>query len=54
MVGCADSTPNNATTQRKKICTTGPGVSIYAAGTNIISACSTTNRFGASAILEIQ
>jgi subtilisin family serine protease len=26
----------------------GPGVDIYAAGTNIMSACSTTNRFGAS------
>jgi len=47
MVGCADSTPNNATTERKKdFSTTGPGVSIYAAGTNIISSCSTTTRFG--------
>ena len=27
---------------------TGPGVDIYAPGTNIISSCSTTNRFGAS------
>ena len=48
MVGCTDSTPLNATTERKTgFSTTGPGVSIFAAGENIISACSTTNRFGA-------
>jgi len=47
MVGCVDSTPDNATTERKKdFSTTGPGVSIFAAGTNIISSSSTTTRFG--------
>jgi len=46
MVGCTDSTPQNATTERKKdFSTTGPGVSIFAAGTDIVSSCSTTNRF---------
>ena len=48
MVGCTDSTPENATTERKtSFSTTGPGVSIFAAGENILSACSNTNRFGA-------
>lgn len=50
MVGCTDSTPENATTERKtSFSTTGPGVSIFAAGENILSACSTTTRFGDSA-----
>ena len=48
MVGCTDSTPENATTERKtSFSTTGPGVSIFAAGENILSASSNTNRFGA-------
>ena len=47
MVGCADATPTNATTERKvSFSTTGPGVNIYAAGHNIISCTSQTNRFG--------
>ena len=47
MVGCTDSTPQDANTERKtSFSTTGPGVSIFAAGENIISSCSTTTRFG--------
>ena len=46
MVGCIDSTPENATTERKtSFSTTGPGVSIFAAGENIMSCFSTTNRY---------
>ena len=47
IVGCTDSTPLNATTERKtSFSSTGPGVNIFAAGENILSACSTTTRFG--------
>ena len=47
IVGCTDSTPENATTERKtSFSSTGPGVNIFAAGENIVSACSTTTRFG--------
>ena len=47
IVGCTDSTPQNATTERKtSFSSTGPGVNIFAAGENIVSACSTTTRFG--------
>ena len=46
MVGCADATPTNATTERKvSFSTTGPGVNVYAAGHNIISCTSQTNKF---------
>ncbi len=46
MVGCTDSTPENATTERKtSFSTTGPGVSIFAAGENIMSCFSTTKRY---------
>ena len=45
-VGCTDSTPENATTERKtSFSTTGPGVSIFAAGENIMRCFSTTNRY---------
>ncbi len=47
IVGSTDSTPENATTERKtSFSCTGPGVDIFSAGENIISACSTTTRFG--------
>ena len=45
MVGCTDMTPENATTERKtSFSTTGPGVSIFAAGEYIISTSSNTNQ----------
>ena len=50
MVGCMDSTPENeaGNVERKtSFSTTGPAVNIFAAGEYIVSACSTTNRFGA-------
>ena len=47
IVGSTDMTPQNATTERKtSFSCTGPGVDIFSAGENIISACSTTTRFG--------
>ena len=55
MVGCIDSTPENeaGNIERKTgFSTTGPGVNIFAAGEDIVSACSTTNRFGAPAYFD--
>ena len=55
MVGCMDSTPENeaGNIERKTgFSTTGPGVNIFAAGEYIVSACSTTNRFGAPAYFD--
>ena len=47
IVGATDMTPENATTERKtSFSCTGPGVDIFSAGENIISACSTQTRFG--------
>ena len=47
IVGATDMTPQNATTERKtSFSSTGPGVDIFSAGENIISACSTQTRFG--------
>ena len=47
IVGSTDMTPENATTERKtSFSCTGPGVDIFSAGENIISACSTQTRFG--------
>jgi subtilisin family serine protease len=48
-VGNSDRVVFSSTLDQKATSSeTGPGVDIYAPGTNIISACSTTNRFGAS------
>ena len=48
MVGSLDSTVYDATNdQRATYSETGPGVSIWAPGTNIMSATSTTNKWGA-------
>jgi subtilisin family serine protease len=50
MVGSMDSTVYDATNdQRATYSETGPGVSIWAPGTDIMSATSTTNKFGAPA-----
>lgn len=38
---------SNSVEYKSTYSTTGPGVDVYAAGENIISSCSTTNRFGA-------
>jgi subtilisin family serine protease len=47
IVGNMDSSVSSATLDRKAISSEcGPGVDIYAAGTNIMSATSTTNRWG--------
>jgi len=47
IVGSTDMTPQDATTERKtSFSCTGPGIDIFSAGENIISACSTTTRFG--------
>ncbi len=47
MVGSLDSTTYDATNdQRATYSETGPGVSIWAPGTNIMSATSTTNKWG--------
>jgi hypothetical protein len=47
MVGSLDSTTNDATNdQRATYSETGPGVSIWAPGTDIMSATSTTNKWG--------
>lgn len=47
IVGCTDSTPENATTERKtSFSCTGSGIDIFSAGENIVSSCSTTTRFG--------
>ena len=47
MVGSMDSTAYNATNdQRATYSETGPGVSIWAPGTDIMSATSTTNKWG--------
>lgn len=45
MVGNMDSTLNGALEQKANSSTTGPAVDIYAAGTNIMSCTSTTNKF---------
>ena len=46
IVGNMDSSVSDVNTDRKAISSeTGPGVDIYAPGTNIMSACSTTNEF---------
>jgi len=48
MVGSLDSTTNDATNdQRATYSETGPGVSIWAPGTDIMSSTSTTNKWGA-------
>ena len=48
MVGSMDSTPYNATNDQKATYSeTGPGVSIWAPGTDIMSSTSTTNKWGA-------
>jgi subtilisin family serine protease len=48
-VGNSDRVAFSSTLDQKATSSeTGPGVDIYAPGTNIISSCSTTNRFGAS------
>ena len=48
-VGNSDRVVFSSTLDQKATSSeTGPAVDIYAPGTNIISACSTTNRFGAS------
>jgi subtilisin family serine protease len=48
-VGNVDRTAFSSTLDQKATSSeTGPGVDIWAPGTNIMSACSTTNRFGAS------
>jgi subtilisin family serine protease len=50
MVGNMDSSVHNSSTDRKATSSeTGPGVSLYAPGTNIMSCCSSTNRFSAPA-----
>jgi subtilisin family serine protease len=47
MVGSLDSTTNDATNdQRATYSETGPGVSIWAPGTDIMSSTSTTNKWG--------
>lgn len=47
MVGNIDSTVFNATTEYKSVSSeSGPGVDIWAPGTNIMSCTSTTNRWG--------
>jgi subtilisin family serine protease len=48
MVGNMDSSVHNSSTDRKATSSeTGPGVSLYAPGTDIMSCCSNTNRFSA-------
>jgi subtilisin family serine protease len=48
MVGSMDSTPNSAIDdQRATYSETGPGISIWAPGTDIMSSTSTTNKWGA-------
>jgi subtilisin family serine protease len=50
IVGSMDSTVYNATTDQKSVFSNaGPGVDVFAAGSNIMSACSNTNVFGGSA-----
>jgi subtilisin family serine protease len=50
IVGSMDSTVYDATTDQKSVFSNaGPGVDVFAAGSNIMSACSTTNVFGGSA-----
>ena len=50
IVGSMDSTVYNATTDQKSVFSNaGPGVDIFAAGSNIMSSCSTINEFGGSA-----
>ena len=49
MVGNMDSTPQSATVERKvSSSSTGPGVNIFAAGTDILSCFSTTNAYNDS------
>ena len=51
IVGNIDSTLHSGGLEQKAISSeTGPGVSIYAPGTDIMSAMSTTNRFGATTL----
>ncbi len=55
MVGCMDSTPEDESGNVEKktgFSTTGPAVNIFAAGEYIVSACSTTNRFGAPSYFD--
>tara|TARA_B100001057_G_scaffold480843_1_gene554159 strand:- start:9274 stop:10872 length:1599 start_codon:yes stop_codon:yes gene_type:complete len=48
MVGCTDMTPENLSTERKtSFSTTGPAVTIFAAGEYIVSSTSNTNDYGA-------
>ena len=51
MVGCLNAQSN---TQDNKVgfSTTGPGIDIYAAGHNIVSCTSTTNKFGDAAYYD--
>jgi subtilisin family serine protease len=50
IVGNMDSLVHNSSTDRKATSSeTGPGVSLYAPGTDIMSCCSNTNRFSAPA-----
>jgi subtilisin family serine protease len=50
IVGSMDSTPNSAIDdQRATYSESGPGVSMWAPGTDIMSACSNTNRFSGQA-----
>ena len=48
IVGNMDSSMTSSFEMKAQSSECGPGVDIYAAGTNIISACSITNKFGAS------
>ena len=55
MVGCMDSTPEDESGNVEKktgFSTTGPAVNIFAAGENIVSATSTTNKFGAPSYFD--
>jgi len=45
MVGSLDSNTNSGTDQISNFTTKGPGITLFAPGSNIMSACSTTNRF---------
>tara|TARA_B100001287_G_scaffold276632_1_gene288365 strand:+ start:1770 stop:3371 length:1602 start_codon:yes stop_codon:yes gene_type:complete len=48
VVGCTDMTPQNSTTERKtSFSSTGPAVTIFAAGEYIVSCTSNTNDYGA-------
>lgn len=50
IVGSMDSSVYDATTDQKSIFSNaGPGIDVFAAGSNIMSSCSTINEFGGSA-----